>query len=40
MVSESVSCYYNVGSAGIIGKIPLLRKTTVKVIENNFLSSF
>jgi hypothetical protein len=39
MVSVSVSYCYNVGNAGIIGKTPQLRKTTVKVIENNFSSS-
>jgi len=39
MMSVSVSCYYNVGDAVIIGKIPQLRKTTVKVVENNFSSS-
>tara|TARA_R100000544_G_C2207835_1_gene50275 strand:- start:51 stop:248 length:198 start_codon:yes stop_codon:yes gene_type:complete len=39
MVSVSVSYYYNVKIAGIIGKTAQLRKTTVKVIENNFYSS-
>ena len=39
-MSVSVFCYYNVGDAVIIGKTQQLRKITVKVNENNFLSSF
>jgi hypothetical protein len=39
MMSVSVSYYYNVGDAVIIGKTQQLRKITVKVNENNFLSS-
>jgi len=39
MMSVSVFCYYNVGDAVITGKIQQLRKITMKVNKNNFLSS-
>jgi hypothetical protein len=39
MMSVSDSCCYSVGNAGTIGKTRQLRKTTVKVVENNFSSS-
>jgi len=39
MMIVSAFCDYNVGDAVITGKIQQLRKITMKVNKNNFLSS-